>query len=147
MHIFVGADHRGFQLKEALVQHLKGKGLAVTDSGNAHYDQNDDYPDFAHAVATEVLKNPKEHRGIVICGSGVGVSIVANRLKNVRCALGFDPTQVTHARAHDHINVLALPSDYVSDEDAKYIVDLFLNTPANTQERHVRRIRKIEVHD
>jgi len=153
MTIFIGADHRGFELKNKLIEYLQEKNIRVEDMGNYQYDPLDDYPDFAKKVAQAVLQNPQNNLGIVICGSGVGVSIVANRFQGIRCGLGFSPDQVKHIRENDHINVLALASDYLKDgfeengkglELAKQLVDVFIETSPKMEEKYLRRIKKID---
>ena len=153
MTIFIAADHRGFELKNKLIEHLQEKNIRVEDMGNYQYDPLDDYPDFAKKVAQAVLQNPKDFLGIVICGSGVGVSIVVNRFKGIRCGLGFSPDQVKHIRENDHINVLALASDYLKNDNgengkglelAKKLVDVFIETKPKIEEKYLRRIKKID---
>ena len=104
MIIYIGADHRGFKLKETLKQFLQREGYTVNDMGNTEYLEGDDYPDFAKLVAQKVSANPADSRGIVICASGVGVDIVANKFPNVRSALGFNPDFITHL-ADDHFKM------------------------------------------
>ena len=153
MTIFIGADHRGFELKNKLIEYLQGKNIRVEDMGNYQYDPLDDYPDFAKKVAQAVLQNPQNNLGIVICGSGVGVSIVTNRFSGIRCGLGFSPEQVRHIKENDHINVLALASDYLKNggeengkglELAKQLVDIFIETQPKMEEKYLRRIKKID---
>ncbi len=142
MKIFIGADHRGFELKQYLKDNLEKNNYSVEDKGNLVLDPQDDYPDFAYKVAEEVQKG--KGLGIIICGSGVGVSIVANRLKGVRAALGFNKDQVKKARQHDHCNVLCLPADYIEKELALELVKTFLNTTPLQREKYLRRIKKID---
>jgi len=153
MTIFIATDHRGFELKNKLIEYLQEKNIRVEDMGNYQYDPLDDYPDFAKKVAQAVLQNPKDFLGIVICGSGVGVSIVVNRFKGIRCGLGFSPHQVKHIRENDHINVLALASDYLKNDEkengkglawAKKLVDTFIETQPKMEEKYLRRIKKID---
>src|SRR3989304_7052651 len=108
MLIFIGSDHRGFRLKEILKQFLAREGYEVVDKGNAVYDEKDDYPDFAKEVAGGVNADPGLRRGILICGSGVGVDVVANRFPRVRSGLAISSDQVFAARHDDDINVLSL---------------------------------------
>lgn len=143
MTIYLGSDHRGFKLKESLKEHLKSQGHEVFDCGNQIYDENDDYVDFSLEVSRKVSQYP-EAKGIVICGSGVGVSIVANKIKGVRCALGFLSEQIDSAKKHDDPNVLALASDFVSDEEAKNIISVWLSSKFDEGENHKRRIEKID---
>lgn len=143
MNVFFGADHRGFQLKEALKAHLAARGVQVEDLGNTVEDPNDDYVDFAAKVAAKVSENPSDHRGILICGSGHGVDMVANKFKGVKSALAFNEAVAKQSREHEDANVLALASDWVSEEDAKKIVDVWLATPFSGEGRHVRRLAKL----
>lgn len=145
MTIFIGADHRGFELKNKLIEYLQEKNIRVQDLGNYQYDAEDDYPDFSQKVAEAVLQNPAEFLGIVICGSGVGVCVATNRQKGIRCALGFAVNQVRHARENDHINVLSLPSDLIDLEQSKLLVDTFLSTSPIQEEKYLRRIKKLDV--
>lgn len=144
MTIFIGADHRGFELKNKIIEYLQEKEIRIEDLGNYQYDPLDDYPDFARKVAQAVLQNPENFLGIVICGSGVGVAIAVNRFRGIRCGIGFNENQVKHIRENDHINVLALPSDYVDFEKAKKLVDAFLSSIPKTEEKYLRRIKKLD---
>lgn len=157
--IYLGADHRGYELKEKIKKWLKDKRYEFVDLGNEKLDTEDDYPDFALKVAKKIGKRPASAKasasgstksarqsdmGIVICGSGVGADIVANRLANVRCGLGFSPQQVRIAKRDDDINCLSLAADFVSDDEAKKIIEMFLETQFSGSEEYLRRINKIE---
>lgn len=142
--LYLAADHRGFQMKEQLKSFLKESGFEFEDLGNAVEDQNDDYTDFAAHVAQKISAKPNEHRGIVICGSGVGVDITANRFKGVRCGLAIDREQVASARLHDDINCLALAADYIEQVDAEELVTAFLKTNFSGEERYARRLAKLD---
>lgn len=144
MTIFIGTDHRGFALKNKLIDYLQSKNIRVEDMGNYDYDPEDDHPDFAQKVAEAVLQNPKEYMGIVICGSGVGVSIAANRFKGIRCALGFSEEQVQHGRTFDIANVLALPADFIGYEKARSLVDSFLSATPTDVAKYMRRTMKLD---
>lgn len=141
MKIFIGADHRGFELKEKLKPFLVSLGCDVEDWGNKILDNDDDYPDFGIAVGESVY----EHGGIgiVICGSGVGMSIAVNKITVVRCALCWNVEVAKQSREHLDANVLALPADFVSFEEASAIVKVFLGTNFSGEERYKRRIDKI----
>lgn len=141
--MYIGADHRGYRLKEALKVYLKELNFNFEDLGAFEYNIDDDYPDFALAVAKKVAENPEENRGILICGSGVGVDIVANKIRNIRSALGFDVAQTKISRNDDNANILSLPADFISEDLAKEIVKIWLATPFSGLERHARRIEKI----
>jgi len=140
--IYIGSDHRGFNLKESVKKYLSESGYTVTDAGNASFVQDDDYPDFAAQVAEKVSMNP-ESKGIVLCGSGIGVDIVANKFPRIRCALAMTPDQAYMSRTDDDTNVLALSSELLDDYAAKTIVATWLQTPFSGDVRHMRRIAKI----
>ena len=142
--IYFGADHRGYKLKEALKIYLKELGYDYEDLGAFELNPDDDYPDFALAVASKVAENPEENRGILICGSGVGVDIVANKIRNIHSALGFDAKQAQMSRNDDNTNVLSLSADFISESLAKEIVKIWLETPFSGFEHHARRIEKIK---
>lgn len=142
MRISIGCDHGGLDLKNVLVEYLKSKGHDVIDVGTYSHDSCD-YPDFAKKAALMVA-NKEVDRGIVVCSTGIGVSIVANKVKGVRCALVTDVTTARLTREHNDTNVLALGQKNVSFDRAKEIADIWLNTPFSNEERHQRRINKIE---
>ncbi len=144
MTIFIGADHRGYQLKDKLIEYLQSKNIRVEDLGNYEYDPQDDYPLYANKVAEAVLQNPEEYLGIVICGSGAGVCIAANRHTGIYSTIALNEEQVKSAREHDHINVLALASDHTSEEDAKKMIDVFLTTQPNLQPKYTKRLAMID---
>lgn len=144
MLIYIGADHRGFNLKESLKLYLNEAGYEVADVGNQIYDRDDDYPDFASLVARKVSLDPENSRGVVICGSGVGVDVVANKYRNVRAALAHSPDQAMASRNDVNANVLALSSDFLTEDEVKKILMVWLQTPFSEEERHRRRLEKIE---
>jgi ribose 5-phosphate isomerase B len=143
MIIYLGADHRGFALKEKLKAVLSDDAYTVTDLGAASYDKNDDYPDFAKAVGDAVAKNPSVDRGILICGSGFGVDIAANKCREIRAALPASPDHIYVGRHDDDVNVLALAADFMDEETVLKIVKVFLSTPFVRDERYLRRLGKI----
>lgn len=147
MQIFIGSDHRGFKLAEQLFLWAKERSLPIESLGDTVYNKDDDYFDFSDRVAEKVMEaivGGHEARGIVICGSGVGVDIVANKKRYIRCCLGFNEEQVRRSRNDDDVNMLALPSDFIDIATAKILVSTFLDTPFSFEERHSRRITKIE---
>ena len=141
--IYLVADHRGFELKEALKAHLNERGIAFEDLGAAAYDQSDDYVDFAARAAGLVAANPSVHKGIFLCGSGHGVDIVANKFKGIRVALCWNEDVAKQSREHDNANVLVLPSDWLTEEQVRGIVEVWLKTAFSGEERHQRRLEKI----
>jgi ribose 5-phosphate isomerase B len=143
MHIFIGADHRGFDLKNTLVTYLRSQNYQVEDMGNHENDPVDDAPVYAQKVADAVQENPDEHMGIVICGSGVAMSIMMNRTKSIRCALALNEDHVASARQHNHVNALALGADYISEQTAKSLVDTFLSTSVIKEAKYLRRIEQM----
>lgn len=142
--IYIGADHRGYKLKEEIKKFLAEKNYQFEDMGNFDYDPNDDYTDFAKLVAQKISEKPDENKGILICGSGVGVDIVANKFHRVRSALADDIATAKQSREHDNTNVLSLPADEVDFELAKKIITVWLETRFSNGEKYKRRINKIE---
>lgn len=141
--IYIGADHRGFELKEHLKKWLTSQKVEFFDVGAMELKDDDDYPDYAAKVGESVAKLPDEHRGILICGSGHGVDMVANKYKGVRSALGFNKEVSMQSRAHEDANVLVLPSDWLKPKDAEEILDAWLCTHFDRAERNQRRLKKI----
>jgi ribose 5-phosphate isomerase B len=141
MKIALGADHRGFELKEKIKKYLMDLGHQVTDFGT-HSTESVDYPDFGFKVAESVAKEEADF-GITVCWTGNGMNIVANKVKGIRSALCLNEEMASLARAHNNANVLALSSKFVSEEKAKKIVDVFLRTEFEGG-RHARRLEKIE---
>jgi ribose 5-phosphate isomerase B len=140
--IYIGSDHRGFELKQKIIDFLNAQNIQVIDCGNTIYDVNDDYPDYAAEVARKVVQD-EDSLGIVICGTGVGVSIAANKISGARAAL-LDKIETTAiARAHNHINILALSSALMTDEVVLDIVSTFIQTEPSYQDKHMRRVAKI----
>ena len=142
MKIVIGADHGGFSLKEELADILRQAGHEVEDLGAHQYDSQDDYPDFALAVARAVVDG-KAQRGIVVCGSGVGASVAANKVKGARAALCHDTYSVRQGVEHDDLNVLCLGGRVVGIELAKDITKAYLEAEFSGEERHQRRLSKI----
>jgi ribose 5-phosphate isomerase B len=141
--IYIGADHRGFELKAKINEWLVGRGFEFEDMGAFEYNSGDDYVDFAIAVAQKVSNSPENHFGIVICGSGIGVSIAANKVRGVRCGLGFEEDQVHTGRKDDNMNVLAIASENTDEFKALELVEKFLETDFVKSDRYLRRIEKI----
>jgi ribose 5-phosphate isomerase B len=137
----IAADHAGFHQKERLVGVLRDMGYEPADFGAESADASD-YPDFGHPVAQEVSEGEAK-RGVLLCGSGIGMDIVANRHANVRAALAWNPEIASLSRRHNDANVLVIPSRFVSDEDAERILRAWLTTEFEGG-RHERRVRKID---
>ncbi|MBI4094665.1 MAG: RpiB/LacA/LacB family sugar-phosphate isomerase [Candidatus Liptonbacteria bacterium] len=130
-------------MKEFLKGVVQELGYEVFDAGNAVYDENDDYPDFAAEAAKQVSLDYEGSRAVLICGSGAGVNIVANKYPNVRATLGLSTDQVYDARHDDDVNVLCLSSDFTAKPDAQKMVQVFITTPFGGEARHERRLEKI----
>ncbi len=144
MKLFIGADHRGFELKNKIVEYLQQEHIPVEDMGPHTYEATDDYVDFSKKVASAVLQDVNENRGIVLCGSGIGVAMAANRFRGIRCALAINEDQIQHGREHDHINMIALPAEYMNFETIKKCIETFLATPVNNDPKYLRRNTKLD---
>jgi len=140
MKIAIGSDHAGFPLKEKLKVYLQSKGIEMKDFG-CYTEERSDYPDFAHSVATEIIKKEYDF-GLLICGSGNGINMAANKHRQIRAALCWMPEIAELARLHNDANILTLPGRYISEEEAKKCIDVFLNT-AFEGGRHTERVKKI----
>lgn len=151
--IHIGADHAGYEMKEVLKLFLERKGYEVVDHGAYEYDEDDDYPDFIFPVAQNVILDT-DSKGIILGGSGQGEAIVANRVNGVR-AVVFNgqyqpgdgrevPEEIVISRQHNDANILSLGARFLSDEEAKEAVELWLETDFSGEERHLRRIKKID---
>lgn len=169
MKIYFASDHAGFELKNALVAYVRALGYEAEDMGPSTFDENDDYPDFIAPVARAVAQaasdaagDPENARGIIMGGGGQGEAMTANRFKGVRAAVFYgarvaqgavdisgresrDPLEIVRlARMHNNANVLSFAARFLSVEEAKQAVAVFIETPFAGEERHVRRIRKID---
>jgi len=142
MKIAIGADHAGFELKQRLVEHLKGQGHQVQDFGS-NSPEPSDYPKFAFPVAESVAQKQND-RGILICGNGIGMSIVANKVPGVRAALTMTEKMAKDTREHNDSNVLVLAGRDLPDENNLKITDIWLSTPFSNAERHARRVGEIQ---
>ena len=140
--IAIGSDHGGYELKQRVIKYLEEKKLSYQDMGCNSKDSCD-YPVFGHAVAKAVADGTCE-TGIVICTTGIGISISANKIKGVRCALCSDTLSAKMTKLHNNANVLAMGAGIVGENLALEIVDTFLNTPFSNEERHQRRVDLIE---
>lgn len=141
--IYIGADHRGYELKEELKTWLGDNNFEFEDAGNFMYDPEDDYIDPAIKVG-EMIEGNKGDYGILICGSGHGVEMVANKFRNVRAIIGFNREVTVQGREHEDANVLVLPADWVETDEAIERVRLFLQTEASKQDKYVRRRSRAE---
>jgi ribose 5-phosphate isomerase B len=142
--VYIGADHGGFRLKNKLIEELREGGLAVTDL-STNYDPEDDYPDIAFELGEKVVS---EHAlGILICRSGAGVCVAANKVEGVRAAMAINIKQARKSREDDDINILCLSADYVSDDENIEVTKEFLNAIFMAEERFIRRIKKIKKYE
>jgi len=142
MKIAIACDHAGYETKEILVNYLSGKGFIVKDFGTFST-ESVDYPDFAHPMASAVESGDYEY-GISLCGSGNGINMTANKHQGIRSALCWNEEITRLARLHNNANVCALPARFITAEEAKKFVDIFLSTEFEGG-RHIRRIEKIPV--
>jgi ribose 5-phosphate isomerase B len=143
MRIVVGADHAGFELKQNIAAYVPQLGHEVLDVGAYRGTEPDDYPDFAEAVAM-VVRNGQADRGILICGSGVGASVAANKIPGTRAGLCHDTYSAHQGVEHDDMNVLVLGSRVIATELARELVKAYLGATFSGEERHVRRLEKVK---
>lgn len=136
----IGCDHAGYELKQAIIKHLIKNGYEIKDFGT-NSNESVDYPDFAHAVAN-FIEEKKAHLGILICGSGNGINMTANKHKEIRSALCWKPEIAQLARLHNDANIITLPARFITEEEAIKCVDIFLITIFEGG-RHSKRIDKI----
>lgn len=141
--VYVGADHAGFALKEEVRRWLQDWGEPFEDVGAMVLDSNDDYPDYAFAVAERVAADPTSSRGILACGSGQGVCIAANKVRGVHAVTLDDPEQAKLSREHGNTNVICLSSWRNTPEQLREVLRVWLATSFSNAERHVRRLKKI----
>jgi ribose 5-phosphate isomerase B len=162
LKVFLASDHAGFELKEKVKQFLSENNYEVTDCGAITFDKDDDYPDFIAKAAQSISADPENSRGIIFGGSGQAEAMVANKFKNVRCALFYaavapvgeadvsgrkssDPFEMIRlTREHNNSNMLSIGARFITGEQAKVAVKNWLDTPFTNEERHVRRINKIK---
>ncbi len=147
MKVVIGADHAGYELKEKVKKYLKEKGIQTEDVGTFSKDSVD-YPDYAFKVASQV-SDKKVDFGVLVCKSGIGMSIAANKFKNVRAAVCFTPEMAKLARSHNDANVLSLSQEFTKAEDVYKIIDTWLATSfeGGRHERRVEKIKKMEKGD
>lgn len=145
MKIYVGADHNGFHLRNSLINYLQRAGYDVVDDGDQKLDPEDDFPVFAHKVVTDILTSDDiESRGILICGSGQGMCMAANRFKGIRSALVYDRESARSSRNDDNSNVACLPAKILEKDEANIIIETWLSTPFAGAARFVRRLNQLD---
>lgn len=162
MKVYLATDHAGFELKEKVKEFLMGEGYKVEDCGAYAFDKNDDFPDFVSKAAEAVSKDPENSKAIIFGSSGQGEAIVANKFKNIRAVVFYAPVipasnvdvsgrvssdpfeMIRLTREHNNANVLSIGAKILKEEDAHKAVKLWLEAPFTNEERHLRRIEKIE---
>lgn len=143
MHLAIAADHAGYPLKAILVSDLQAAGHQVDDLGTHHPEPEDDYPDFATLVC-EAVRSGQAERGIVLCGSGVGAGIAANKFPGIRAGVCHDHYSAHQGVEHDDMNVLCLGARIIGPEPAREIVRAFVSAALASQERYTRRLNKVK---
>ena len=153
MKIYIGTDHAGYVLKEKLVSCLKSQGYEVVDEGAFEYNEGDDYPDFVVPVARAVSKDPNDSKGIILGGTGEGEAIAANKFPHVRAVVFYGNAKpvvddesniIIRSRQHNNSNILSLGARYFTEETMMEAVNKWLNTSFSEDERHIRRLAKID---
>ena len=143
MRVAVGGDHAGFEMKNLIVEHVRSLGHTVVDAGAYEYDALDDFPDFAEAVAVRVADG-RAKRGLIVCGSGVGASVAANKVRGIRAGLCHDTYSARQGVEHDDMNVVCIGARIIGEELAKEVVSAFLSARFIAEEgKYVRRLSKV----
>ncbi|MEA2056220.1 MAG: RpiB/LacA/LacB family sugar-phosphate isomerase [Patescibacteria group bacterium] len=142
MKLYFAADHGGFELKQQLIEYFQEK-YEVIDLGADHFQEDDDYPDLAAKLARILINETDEARGILLCRSGGGMAIVANKIAGIRAVDIFDEKSARHARADNKANVISLGADWLNLDQAIKAIETFLQTRFSQEPRHIRRIKKI----
>lgn len=143
MKISIGADHAGYDMKQQLIEHIRKLGHQVHDVGTFEPGKPDDYPDYAVLVAQDIRSGAAE-RGILVCGSGVGVSVAANKFKGIRAAMCHDHYSAHQGVEHDDMNVLVLGARIIGQMTAEDATEAFLKAQFSGEERHLRRLNKVK---
>jgi len=146
MKIFLGCDHRGVDLKNKLIDYLNENGLEALDIGLPN-SESDDYPEFAFKLG-ELVRDTEGSLGVLICGSGVGMSIAANKVKGIRCVRAVSIDDAFKAKNHNGANVISLGADITTDlNEVKEIIDTFINTKSPSEDRHLNRVNAITLYE
>lgn len=145
MILYLGADHRGFKKKEQLKAWLLTKKIDFNDLGARKFTADDDYPDIAQKLARMIVD--KKARGVLICGSGAGMAIAANKIKGIRAAIGFNPQQVKKMVEDDNVNILCLAADYTAKFKVFQLVKIFCQARFKNKGKYLRRVKKIEANE
>jgi len=141
--IYIGSDHAGLQLKNILIESLTRDGYLITDIGPKKYKSEDDFPDFAVKVCQMIKKDIKA-KGILICNSGQGMAMAANKIEGIRAAVCWNTDLAKQAREHLDANILCFGASYLNEAEAREIIDIFLSTQFLAKEKYLRRIKKIK---
>lgn len=145
MKVYVGSDHNGFYIRLALMSYLERAGYEVFDAGDKKLDPEDDFPLFAEQVVNSVLlSEDSDARGVLVCGSGQGMCMAANRFKGIRAALGYDRGSILAARHDDNANILCLAADTLKKDEANVLTETFLNAAFADTTRFRRRLRQLD---
>ncbi|MCQ2381770.1 MAG: RpiB/LacA/LacB family sugar-phosphate isomerase [Clostridia bacterium] len=139
--IYLGCDHGGFELKKNICEYLQKHGVPFIDCGNTKYDGEDNFPDYVEPVVGGVLQQ-QDNRGILICGTGIGVSIMANHYQGIRAALVHSADYAKLARQHNNANILCLGGRFIETDEALKIVDIFLTTPMDNNPKYQARMAR-----
>lgn len=142
--LYIGSDHAGFRLKKQIKKYLDELKIKYQDLGPQKLDPNDDYPDFAIKVAEQVAKKPNKNKGILICGTGQGMMLAANKVDGIRAVLAWNESTAGHARSHENANILTLGGQVLPLKTAKKVIAEWLPTPFSGAKRHIRRLLKIK---
>ncbi len=145
--IYIGSDHRGYNLKEYLKDYLSKARIPFKDVGNHKFDPEDDYPDFAFEVAKAVARDLKHHTGVMICGSGLGMVVAANKVKGVRAGLATNEWLAKHGRENDDLNIVSLAADLTDFSMAEKILKAWLNSKFINEPKYQRRVKNIEEYE
>ncbi len=142
--VYLAADHGGYEYKNALLEHLHHSGYTVVDLGADSFDDQDDYPQYALAAATKVIGDDDDARAILLCGSGEGMAIAANRVRGIRAAVCWNPAVAEESREDNNSNVLCIPARFVTEQEAFKIADAWLTKDFSDNPKYQRRIKELE---
>lgn len=142
--VYLAADHAGFAYKNALLDHLHHKGYNVVDLGADALDEQDDYPKYAYAAATKLIADDDDARAILLCGSGEGMAIVANRVHGIRASVCWNVAVARETRSDNNSNVLCIPARFLTEQEAFNIAEAWLEEPFDTNPKYERRLKEIE---
>ena len=142
--VYLAADHGGYEYKNALLEHLHHKGYKIEDLGADSFDDQDDYPQYAFVAATKVIGDDDDARAILLCGSGEGMAIAANRVRGIRAAVCWNVAVARETRSDNNSNVLCIPARFLTQQEAFNIAEAWLEEPFSTNPKYERRIKEIE---